>query len=555
MKLAATAALSGAVRARFGPRSAHGSPAGSSPDLAVINGRVYTSDPRQPRASAFAVHNGRFVAVGQTQDVQNLCTAATSVIDAEGRTVTAGFIDAHSHPASAGLAELIHVDCDLRNIQKIQQALRKRADQTPEDMWVTGVKYDDTKLAEGRGITRHDLDQAVSDRVVRVHHRGGHTAVFNSLAFELAGVDRNTPDPPDGRFDRDDQGELTGLVQEAARNAFARVPRRHPQITAETHRDGVALISKQMSAKGLTTVHDASAQSITPYHDAYAEGLVRCRFYLMMTGGLYKRVKDAGLRTGFGNDWLRIGGLKLFADGSASERTMRMSTPYEGRPEDYGILMTSQDRLDEIVGEAHRNGFQVGVHANGDVAIDMVLKAYEKAVRSHPRARPRHRIEHCSLVDHQLLLRMRALGVIPTPFYTYVYYHGRKWLHYGKQRMERMFAHRWFLDYGIPVAGASDYMPGPYDPMMAIQSMVTRTDFEGRVWGPNQRITVDEALRVCTLNGAYASFEEDSKGSITDGKLADFVILNDDPHDVDPHRIKDIPVDQVVVGGRTVFLR
>ena len=150
---------------------------------------------------------------------------------------------------------------------------------------------------------------------------------------------------------------------------------------------------------------------------------------------------------------------------------------------------------------------------------------------------------------------MRALGVIPTPFYTYVYYHGRKWLHYGKQRMERMFAHRWFLDYGIPVAGASDYMPGPYDPMMAIQSMVTRTDFEGRVWGPNQRITVDEAFRVCTLNGAYASFEEDSKGSITDGKLADFVILNDDPHDVDPHQIKDIPVDQVVVGGRTVFLR
>jgi len=185
----------------------------------------------------------------------------------------------------------------------------------------------------------------------------------------------------------------------------------------------------------------------------------------------------------------------------------------------------------------------------------MVLKAYELAVRLHPRNDPRHRIEHCTLVNPVLLKRIAASGVIPTPFYTYVYYHGDKWAQYGEERLRWMFAHRSFLDHGIRVAAASDYVPGPYEPLMAIQSMVTRKDYRGRVWGSNQKITVDEALRVCTLHGAYASFEEKSKGSITEGKLADFVVLAEDPHTVDPERIKDIKVVRTVVGGQTVYPR
>ncbi|MFQ5983687.1 MAG: amidohydrolase, partial [Woeseiaceae bacterium] len=245
-------------------------------------------------------------------------------------------------------------------------------------------------------------------------------------------------------------------------------------------------------------------------------------------------------------------GLKFFADGSCSERTMRMSTPYEGRPNDYGILTTTQEELNEVVEDAHMHRFQVGVHANGDVAIDMVLRAYERVLKLHPHSDPRHRIEHCTLINSTLLKRMAAIGVIPTPFYTYVYYHGNKWAAYGQKRIRSMFAHRWFLDHGIRVAGASDYVPGPFEPLMAIQSMVTRKDFQGRVWGPDQRSSLDEALRVCTINGAYASFEETIKGSITEGKLADFVILAEDPHDVDPDRIKDIKVVRTVVGGRTM---
>jgi hypothetical protein len=266
-------------------------------------------------------------------------------------------------------------------------------------------------------------------------------------------------------------------------------------------------------------------------------------------------LRSAGVRSGFGDERLRVGGLKLVCDGSASERTMRLSTPYVGRPDDYGILVMSQAKLNDTVAEAHAARWQVGVHANGDVAIDMVLTAYEMATRLHPRPDPRHRIEHCTLVNTALLKRIAALGVIPTPFYTYVYYHGDKWAQYGEDRVRWMFAHRSFLDHGIPVAGASDYVPGPYEPLMAIQSMVTRKDYRGRVWGDNQRITVDEALRIGTLHGARASFEETIKGSITPGKLADFVMLAEDPHTGELDRIKDIRVVRTAVGGRFVHPR
>ena len=230
-----------------------------------------------------------------------------------------------------------------------------------------------------------------------------------------------------------------------------------------------------------------------------------------------------------------------------------MSEPYEGRPDDYGLLYMTEEEIFQSVENAHRNDFQVAIHANGDVTIKMVLDAYERAQTLWPRADTRHRIEHCSLVNPELLSRIRDLGVIPAPFYTYVHYHGNKWVDYGEERMRWMFAHKSFLDYGIPVAPASDYTPGPYEPLMAIQSMVTRKDFDGRIWGPNQRISIEDALKICTINGAYASFEEGIKGSITTGKLADFVILADAPQDVDPDQIKHIEIVRTVVGGKTMY--
>ena len=231
---------------------------------------------------------------------------------------------------------------------------------------------------------------------------------------------------------------------------------------------------------------------------------------------------------------------------------MRMSTPFADRPDDYGILTMTQEEIHEAVEEAHRSSWQVGIHANGDVAIDMVLTAYERVLERWPHPDRRHRIEHCSLVNPDLLTRIKATGSIPTPFWSYIHFHGEKWAAYGAEKMRSMFAHRSFLDYGIPVPGASDYRPGPYEPLMAIQSMVTRKDFSGTVWGENQIVTLDDALRIATINGARASYEENVKGSITTGKYADFVVLERDPHDVPADEIKTIGVARTVVGGRTV---
>ena len=525
----------------------------AAPDYVVINARVFTSDDDQPNAEAFAVRDDRFVAVGSTNDIRNMVGSRTEIIDAEGMTITPGFIDAHSHPSGAGVKELVQVNADLRSVTEITSALRERADSTPEGQWVRAFKYDDTKLAEGRPINRFDIDEVIPNNPVVIGHRGGHTSVYNTTALAMAGVTAETPDPPGGRFYRDSNGVLTGLVQGPARNVFSGlIP---SDSTREQRRDGVKLISELMTAAGLTSVHQTSAgrNDMIAYQDARAEGGLRFRMYLFPRGQLFDDLVNSGVRTGMGDEVFRIGAVKYTADGSASERTMRMSEPYEGRPDDFGLLYMTEQEIHEEVERAHRNDFQVAVHANGDVTIAMVLDAFERAQQLWPREDTRHRIEHCSLVNPDLLGRIRDLGVVPAPFYTYVHYHGNKWVEYGEERMRWMFAHRSFLDYNIPVAPASDYTPGPYEPMMAIQSMVTRKDFDGRVWGPNQRISVDEALRICTMNGAYASFEENIKGSITAGKLADFVILADDPHDVDPDQIKHIEIVRTVVGGATMY--
>ncbi len=521
------------------------------PDLIVVNAVVYTVDDARPKAGAFAVRHGRFMAVGGTAAIRKLATKHTRIIDAEGMTVVPGFIDAHTHPAASGAEHLMFVDCDHRSIAGIKEALAKRAAKTKEGDWVIGFKYDDTKLTDGRPLSRADLDAAVPKHPVRVTHRGGHTAIYNSLAFQLADITKATPDPEGGKYGRDAKGELTGLAAEKAVDLVKKLP----VPTREQGKEGVKVIAELMTAAGLTSVHDADADkaNFLAYQDARAAGELRFRVFVMAAHSLFETFRAAGLRGGFGDDMLRIGGLKVYVDGSASERTMRMSKPYVGRPDDFGILVTTQDKLNDQVVDAHQHSFQVGVHANGDVAIGMVLTAFEMAQRLHPRPDPRHRIEHCTLVNSSLLKRIAAVGAIPTPFYTYVHYHGDKWAQYGDERLQWMFAHRSFLDHKIKVAGASDYVPGPFEPLMAIQSMATRKDVKGRVWGADQKIAVAETLRICTLHGAYASFEESTKGSIAPGKLADFVILGKDPHKADPEKIKDIEVVRTVVGGRTVF--
>ncbi|HHZ63108.1 MAG TPA: amidohydrolase, partial [Dehalococcoidia bacterium] len=266
----------------------------------------------------------------------------------------------------------------------------------------------------------------------------------------------------------------------------------------------------------------------------------------------FPALRDAGVKTGFGDDRLRIGGIKMVSDGAIAARTAYLSEPYVDS-DDHGILTMTAEETETAVMEMHQAGFQVAIHANGDLAIDMVLNAYEKAQRENPRNDPRHRIEHCTLVNPDILSRMNKLGTVATPFCTYVYYHGEKMGFYGEDRLEWMFAQRSFIDSGVVSTGATDYPPGPFEPLMGIQSCVTRTDMNGKLWGASQRISVEEALRLYTQNGAYASFEEDIKGSIEVGKLADLVVLSHDITTVDPFGIIDIPIEQTVIGGRAVY--
>ncbi len=534
-----------------GAVSAQGRPATGSASMIIHGGRVLTMNPDNPVVEAIAVRGDRILAVGSDADMLSLANASTRRIDATGMTVTPGFIDAHSHPLFA--EEAVGANVNLPRIADVQDALAQQASRTPPGHWVRGVMYDDTKFEDERPLNRNDIDQAVPDHPVYVGHRGGHTGVVNSMAFELAGVTNDTPDPSGGRFFRED-GELTGKVAEHARDVFFEVGT-WPVMDRAVRQQSATISSQNMAAAGLTSTTDAYGQfdDLVAYQDARDAGELYFRISFMPGGNspVYEGLKTAGVRSGFGDDMIRIGAVKFSADGSASERTMYMSTPFEGT-DDHGILTMSQEEIYEAVDDAVEHGFRVGIHANGDVTIAMVLNAYERSLRDRSGPNPRHRIEHCSLINPELLTRIRNAGVVPAPFYTYAHYHGNKWVDYGEEKMESMFAHRSFLDYGIPVAPASDYTPGPYEPMMALQSMVTRKDVRGRVWGPSQRISVTEALRICTVHGAYASFEENTKGSLEVGKLADIVILGNDPHDVEPDAIIDIPIMRTILGGRTV---
>lgn len=528
----------------------------TQPDLILHNGQVITIDPRQPAAEAVAIAGDRILAVGSSADVGALAAAGTRRIDLGGSTVVPGFIDGHCHPAYSGRRHLRFIDCDLRSIKAIQDAVRERAATTPPGEWVTGFKYDDTKTAERRFITREDLDAAAPDHPVYIGHRGGHTGYVNSLALARAGITEQSPDPEGGRFVRDPAtGRLTGRVLERAADTFENSIPAFGTTTREEDRAAVKLITQMFAKAGVTSSTDAygTAEDLRAYQDAREAGELSSRIYCMIGYAHLDKMIVAGVRTGLGDEWVRVGGMKATCDGSISERTARLSQPYVGRPDDFGMIVAGAEELYGYASKAHEAGWQLGIHANGDVGIGMVLDLYERLQRERPRRDPRYRIEHCTVINDDLVRRMKALGAIPTPFSTYVYFHGEKMPEFGEERLNSMFALRSFLDAGIGATMASDYPPGPFEPMMALQSMVTRTAMDGRVWGPRQKISIEEALRVCTLNGAHASFEEHEKGSLEPGKLADLVVLGRNPLTEDPSNLVSIPVERTMVGGRWVY--
>ena len=523
-------------------------------ETVIRRANVITIDPALPRASAVAIANGRFVGVGSDSDLETLIGPSTRVLDLAGKTVLPGFIDAHIHVLSSGTRHVMAADCALPSLADIQSALRERVATTPAGQWVQGFKFDDTKTVENRFLRREDLDAVSTDHPILVAHRAGHVYFGNSLALERGGFNDETPDPPGGRLGRNpDTGRLDGVIYERAADDLRE--NQLPVESADTRREGLRTICRMLNQAGLTSVHDARVTDyeLQTYQEGRDAGELSLRVYALMYYRYFPALRAAGIRSGLGDDLLRIGGIKMVADGAIASRTAYLSQPYVDSCCDHGILTMTADEIAGQVMEMHAAGFQVCIHANGDATIDLVLQAYEQAQAAYPRPDPRHRVEHCTLVNPDLLTRMRKLGAVATPFCTYVYYHGEKMRFYGEERLQWMFAQRSFMDYGVMATGATDYPPGPFEPLMGIQSCVTRTDSAGREWGVNQRISVEDALRIYTQNGAYAGFEENAKGSITPGKLADLVVLGSDPTAVDPFAIKDIAVERTIVGGKTVY--
>jgi hypothetical protein len=527
-------------------------------DTLFINARVITVDPAHPSAEAFAVDNGRFTVVGSNEEILKLKTQSTTVIDLKGMTVTPGFNDAHLHPQTIFDQESPYYRPWLggdrvTNIDELVAALKRKAATTPQGKLISGYGYNDVLL--GRHPNRHDLDKVSTTQPVVIRHGSGHISVVNSYVLDSARITKDTPDPPGGAFDRDPDGTPNGVVRESARGLIAKFigTEAAAPIPHDEELKGYMNCFRQYSARGITSVGIAggSPTMFRTMQELRDQGNpVRVGF--MFLADYFDQLQAAGIQRGFGDDLLRITALKTFHGNSLSGRTAWLSEAYSDRPGYFGIPPArSQEQLDADYQKWWNAGWQVATHSNGDREIDMVLTAIERAQAQNPRPDARWRIEHASVMTQSLLDRTKKDSVILV-FHSYMWEYGNILASYGPQRLSMMHAYHTALEMGIHVAGHSDSPISAAYPLLRIQDMVTRRSSQGVVIGGNQRVSVEEAIKAWTLDGAYATFEENSKGSISAGKLADFVVLEKDPRAVPPLTIKDIPIQAVYLGGRQV---
>jgi hypothetical protein len=507
-----------------------------SPQLIVYNGQLLTMDSNTLGSTAFVVKDGLIEQVGDDTAMLALAGPGSQLLDLQGQTLIPGFNDAHCH--SLGLPPGSVELGDVSDLVELEARLQQAAAIAAPGAWVIGHGYDDTNF--GGHLSRHELDRLVDDHPVLLLHGSLHLFLVNSLALENASIDGDTADPEGGFYRRDQQGQLTGLIGE--RVALAPLfNERQPSPYVGDLSSGLAGLDSFMQlalANGITSYSDAmvpTSLALMYWWSDPSERGVRANLMFdidsLASARLLKTLDDAVSHLGwrpFSNPWLRGRTVKLFHGMSLSGRTARMHQAYADRPDYFGEPpQRSQQQLNAIVAKINKSGFQAAVHANGDYEIDMVLDAYEQLGVAQSRA-ARHRIEHGSVVNADILQRMAELGVVLAP-HSYIYEKGPMMDAYGEQRWPWMFANASTFEYGVVNAANSDYPVSALSPLRRIQSLVMRQSRAGKVYGPEQRLTVEQALWAYTMGGAYASFEEDRKGSITPGKYADFVILSKDP--------------------------
>ena len=515
---------------------------------AIVGGVLIDGTGRPPVKDSVAVIDGdRIVAVGRRGEVA--VPGDAEVIDASGRTVLPGLIDAHTHFLWMGVAMIRQVDLSgAASLSDAVELVRARVAATPEGEWVMGRGWDESRWAERRYITKEDLAPLSPHHPLMLTRVCGHLITLNSKALELAGITRETPDPPGGRIDRGPDGEPTGILRDA-RHLVEEVI---PPVTEEVALEGLRRACERALSLGCTGIHDAGldAFGIGIYQSALERGLLKVRASLMMADPVFKAAADLVVRTGFGNEMLRLGPAKLFIDGSIGARTAALFEPYADDPSTKGLVMMTPEELTERVRAAHRHGLQVAVHAIGDRGIEHALNAVEEALREAPRKGHRHRIEHCEVPTAYQIERMRELGIVASVQPNFVgEWSGPEGLYearLGARRLRRNNPYRLLLDEGVRVAFGSDCMP--FNPLYGIWSAVNHPIRASR-------ITLEEAVRCYTLDAAYASFEEDLKGSVEPGKLADITILDGDLTETPADQIRDVPVYMTIVGGKILHRR
>lgn len=526
-------------------------------DIVLLNGKIVTMNPDESIAEAVAVKYGRLLAVGSNKEVESLVGEGTSVIDLKGRCVIPGLIDSHSHMMNVGAGRMLYVDLSeeagVHSIKDLVEKLKERAAETPKGEWVVGYQEDDSKLIEKRHPTRYELDEASTEHPIFISTVGGHFYMANSLAFENAGISKDTPDPVGGKFDRDDGGIPVGGIHETAMDVIR--PEGPPAPTRDQSYRGAREILTECAENGLTCVYDTVRTSeIRAAIDLRNSRELPIRMRMDISIDLYPELEKLGIYRGLGDNWLRVCGLKFFFDGAISARTAAVTEEYLNKPGFYGVMATTREIATEKIISAYKEGYRISAHANGDAAIAMYLDIMEEAQSKYPRDDPRNRDIHCTVITPELVERIEKLSILPTIFGPYVYYHGDKLIPaFGEARLERMFAARSFLDAGVMIAAHSDHPCAPYPPLMAIHGLVNRKTKAGRPIGASQKVSVTDALRLYTVNAAYQQFDEDKLGSLEEGKLADMVVLGEDILTVPTEKIKDIFIDMTIIDGKVVY--
>lgn len=529
-------------------------------NLVFLNGNVLTIDDDLPAAEAVAVIGNRIARVGTNDEVRSEMGPETRVVDLAGRTLLPGFNDNHTHPISYGLG-LSLIDArpaSIPTLAGLQDAFRAVAATTPateRNGWLLGRGYDDSRLDVGRHPTREELDEATGGRPAFLTRTCGHLGVANSAALALAGVGRDTPDPEGGQIDRDAHGEPTGLLRETAMRL---VQDRMPKPGRSQLKDALRAAGKRFLAYGITSVGEASIRTsdeFAAYQELAAAGELPVRvFTMMLIDDTLDSLSSLGMRTGWGDEWLRIGPAKLFQDGSGGGRTAAMTTDYVNDPGNRGITIYDQDGLNERFSRAHAAGFQLAAHAIGDRAITMILDAYEQALEQSPKNDHRFRIEHCGMCTPEIIDRLARMQVIAVPQPNFIYELGDSYIrNFTPAQLSCSYPGRTWFDRGIVAVGSSDVPVVDCNVLRNLCSAVTRLTQSGQRMGPEQGVTIGEALRMFTRHGAFASFEETLKGTITVGKLADLVVLSGDPRAIPAEDLPSLAVDMTVVDGRVAF--